>query len=233
MKYAGIDLEVNLKGIWNVGLALFEGRHCRGKFNIFIKDNFSENLEAFAFGGNVESGRKYRKTITDLMNCHAPVWVATVAEADQLAATILKGWNFSRSFGYNSDKFDLEKLDGTMPKTLEILQAKPHIDLMPLAVVHLVGRKSYRKFWEAQVLMGNTHEGNPEYAKFGAELVLNYIAFIRAKKAGTDWVWKKEPHIGCEDLIGFEYPILHYFTRILKAAKPGPDVTTAFLKWPE
>ena len=225
MKWLGIDLEVNKlndgNGVWNCGIALFSGRQTLDHYNIFCEEFWSQD-EKNGYGA------KYNKTRDGLRHARRPVWVETAADMDCLVSSILLGWKFSRSFGYNSSVFDLGKMANTMPLSLALVQKKPHLDLMPLAQAHLLGRKSYRAYWEAQVKAGNTNEGNPEFCKFGAELVLNYIADLR-----TDgWKWKNEEHIGCEDLIDFEYPILHYFTRILKKAKPV-NAGKPFRKWEE
>lgn len=209
MKWLGIDLEVNRKnegkGIWNVGIALFEGRKCLDYYNVFIEEFWSENPHD-------GYGATYFKSRSTVDKARRPVWVKTAKDADNLISTIIQGWGFHRSFGYNSNVFDLGKMEGVLPKTLKQILSKPHVDVMPMVAEHLLTRKSYKAYWEAQVKMGNTHEGNADYCKFGAELVLNYIASLRL----PEWNWKKEEHIGCEDLIDFEYPILHYFMRILK-----------------
>lgn len=223
MKFLGLDLEVNKRGIWNLGLAVFEGRKTLDAINIFVEETFSLNpAEGY--------GVKYFKNRETINKSRCPVWVQTLKDADNLGQLWAKAHGFSRSFGYNSNVFDLGKMRGTLPQMLELIESKPHIDVMPLAVTHLVGRKSFKDYWALQVVAGNTHEGNPNYAKFGAELVLNYLADTRAKKAGKTWEWKTEPHIGAEDLIGFEYPILHYFMRVLKKGM-NSDASGSFLKW--
>ena len=217
MKWLGIDLEVNRlnggNGVWNCGIALFEGRKTLDYYNFFCEEFWSANPDD-GFGA------KYFKARKTVNKSRRPVWVNTCADMDQLVSTVVKGWGFGRSFGYNSEVFDKGKMLTTMPLTLELVNNKPHLDLMPLALTHLCRRKSYKNFWEWQVSLGNTHPGNIEYTKFGAELVLNYLGNLRNK----GWVWKNEEHIGCEDLIDFEYPILHYFLRILKKSKPAQVV---------
>lgn len=221
MKWLGIDLEVNRIGVWNIGLAVFKGRHCLDSMNVFVEETFSENPDD-------GYGAKYFKDRKTLNNCRNPTWVQALEQADRLCSTWIHGHGFSRSFGYNSSQFDLGKME-CLPNTLQLVLKKPHVDLMPMAVEYLVGRESYYRFWKAHVLLGNTHEGNSEYAKFSAELVLNYIGTIRAKKQRKEWAWKKEKHVGVEDLIEFEYPILHYFVRILK--KKRVTQARSFVKW--
>ena len=219
MKWLGIDLEVNKQGAWNIGLAIFQGKHCLDKVNLFIEEMFTEN-PAQGFGP------KYFKSRATVNRSLRPVWVQTLADADAIASVWIRGHGFSRSFGYNSVAFDLNKMGG-VPTTLALLNSKPHIDVMPLAFAYLTSRVSYKAYWESQVALGNTHSGDVNYKKFGAELVLNYIGHIRSKGA---WTWKSEPHIGAEDLIGFEYPILHYFMRLLKKGM-APVVKEKNKKW--
>lgn len=221
--WLGVDLEVNRLGIWNVGVAIFEGRHCVDHMNVFIKETFSTD-EQHGFGA------KYYKTQETLDASKRPVWVATLEDADALVSRWIKGTGFNASFGYNSNAFDLAKMREPMPQTLALLEKKPHLDVMPLAVAYLTGRKSYKEFWEAAVSLELTDEGNAEYVKYNAELVFNYINLSRAAKNGRCVPWKHEPHTGAEDLIGFEYPILYYFTRILKKGRNVSTVTRP-AKW--
>lgn len=220
MKWLGVDIECNQKGIWNIGLAVFQGRKTLAAINIFVEETFSNDP-------NDGYGVKYFKSRKTLDKKIFPVWVRTVSDADKLAEVWINSHGFSRSFGYNSSQFDLSKLEGTFPRVLRMLLAKPHLDLMPLVIEHLVERDSYYKFWKDNVAAGNTHEGHPDYCKFSAELVFNYIASIRHK---GNWTWKKEDHIGAEDLVQFEYPILHYFVRLLKKGT-NSEKTAEFLKW--
>ena len=231
MKWLGVDIELNLRGIWNIGLALFQDRKTLDQWNIFIEEFHTDDPSAYDFGGDGASINKYRKSREYLNGRRAPLWVSTLADADRLAHTLVKQWGFQRSFGYNSNQFDLQKLEGDCPRLLSLLLAKPHLDLMPLVVFHLVKRKSYMAYWEKHVELGNTSPGkNAAYAKFNAELALNYICDIQYKRAGKVWVWKKEKHVGVEDLVEFEYPILHYFKRVLKAKTPE-NVKCSFVKW--
>jgi len=226
MRWLGIDVETNKLGVWNVGVALFKKRQTLAAINVFIEETFTEK-EELTFGG------AYLKTRDSLCRMHNPVWVQTREQADSLVWAWIKGMGgFSRSFGYNSSTFDL----GVLRKeglyvTSRLLDTKPHLDLMPLVLTALVGRKSFHSYWKANVLLGNTAEGNAEYVKYSAELVLNYIAHTRYKAQGKTWVWKKEKHVGVEDLVEFEYPILHYFVRILKKGTRTTVQPKPFLKW--
>lgn len=216
MIYLGIDIECNRVGTWNIGIAFFTKNIMLQGFNIYITENFSDSPEK-------NFGEKYLKSKLTLARSHNPIYVRTKKQADDLICALIRSFNWGKSFGYNSNTFDLPKLAIDFPWTAKALATKEHIDLMPAVTNYLVQRKAYKAYWGKAVMNGFTPAGNPQYAKFSAELVVNYLY---NKDMAT---WKHEEHIGVEDLRDFEYPILQYFQRLKKKRRDLP--TQAFMKW--
>lgn len=219
-KYLGIDLERNKIGVWNLGIVVFEKDRIV-PYNIFIMDNFSEDA-AFNYGD------EYTKRKTDLYKCMNPIFVQTTTMADLLVTEILRGNKFRFTFGYNSKEFDLPIIKEVFPRLYALIENTRHIDLMPFVVEYIVPRKDYYEFFRKAVERGHVKEGNPTFAKYNAELVTNYIL---AKTHSVDFPskWKKEEHVGVEDLIDFEHVILKYYRKLKKKMPSG---TKRFVRWP-